>query len=211
VVELGHLANKIGQLFHLLHGKGHAVALGQFGQFFWGRDVFISYSHSGAEQYARSLARLFMEQQFYPFFAGAESKPPGQMLEHWLGRALRRSTILVLIAEPLAFKSQWVAWELKTFLEIKRDAKVIAISIGTALQDIDLSGTPFLTLPDRLFLTEDTEALHRGQPSVQTINQIRSSLYEIARIDRRRRIFYLTIAAVLLAFLAGLLVGKNLP
>jgi MTH538 TIR-like domain (DUF1863) len=226
--RLSHPANKMGQV--VLHGKGmqwlwgRAMALGLrplqrtlFGQFFWGRDVFISYSHSGAEPYAKSLANLFRRQSFYPFLAGDESKPSRlerPTLERWLKRALSRSTILVLIGEPLAFKSQWVAWEVTTFEDIRRDALLITVSIGNALQDIDLSGTPFQALRDRVYLSEDAEALHRGQPSLRIVDEVRKSLTARGRAKRRKILFQLALAWVLvllaLAFLVGLLVGKRL-
>jgi MTH538 TIR-like domain (DUF1863) len=176
-----------------------------------GNDVFISYSHSGAEYYAASLASKLGNWAYYPFYAGAESKPVRQSLEDRLSRALRRSQILVLIGEPVAFKSQWVTWEIKTFAENKPNAVLITISIGRALQDSDLSGTPFQGLRERVYLSEDAEVLRGGQPSLQVLEQIHKTLTSVNKRSARRRIFYVAVAAVILAFVAGLVVGKSLP
>jgi TIR domain len=174
-------------------------------------DVFISYSHSGAEHYAASLARKFRDFAYRPFLASGESKPGGLLLEDWLTRALRRSQILVLFAEPIALKSRWVAWEIEAFSASKPDAVLITISIERTVQDSDLSGTSFKSLRDRVYLSENTEALSSGQPSIEVLERILGTLKAVDKGSARRRLFYVIISALILAFVAGVVVGKSLP
>jgi hypothetical protein len=56
-------------------------------------------------------------------------------IDLWLSRALRRSKILVLLGEPVAFTRPWVRWEVETFASGKPDAQLIMISFGNAFQD----------------------------------------------------------------------------
>jgi hypothetical protein len=187
-----------------------------FRHFFWGRDIFISYNHIGAERYAESLDKILNSKKsmFHPFFAGREPSPDQQSIEDWLARALRRSTALVLIGEPLAFKSRWVSWEIQTFRENQPKAPVFGISFGRTPDETDLAG-PLQVFRDCLRVEEDPEALNSGQPSETVISHIERMLREHGLERRRRRVFYVIvswlIALPILGFIAGVLVGKHLP
>jgi hypothetical protein len=174
------------------------------------RDVFISYSHAGAERYATALAAQFRAQGWWPFFDGFETRPFKESVEDWLSWALRRSQILVIIAEPEAFNSRWVAWEVKTFATGKADALLLAISIGHTLSDEDLSESSFMLLRNRLHLTEDADAFTTNRPSAMILTEIERSLSSIRRSQLMRRMMVLAVAAIVVAFVAGVIVGRLL-
>ena len=84
------------------------------------------------------------------------------------------------------------------------------ISFGDAFPHNQQSGTLFPALRDRVYLTEDLQSLITGQLSSAVVEQISKSQRFLAEIERRRRMLFLAVAAVILAFVAGLYVGKTL-
>jgi hypothetical protein len=174
-----------------------------------GFDVFISYSHQGGRRYAEVLARHFTKNAYHPFFDGDYGRPEKLSIDLWLSRALRRSKILVLIGDPVAFTRPWVGWEVETFARGKPDAQLITISFGDAFPNNQQSGTLFPTLRDRIYLTEDAESLTTGQLSPAVVRQISDSQRFLRKIERRRRMLFLAVAAVIFAFVAGVYVGRT--
>jgi hypothetical protein len=176
-----------------------------------GYDVFISYSHQGGGRYAAALAQYFLQHGYYPFFDYFDQKqgrPERPRVDLWLSRALRRSKILVLVGEPIAFTRPWVNWEVETFAKGNPNW-LVAISIGGAFQSNEQSGTLFPALRGRIYVTEEAESLVSGHVSPHVVEQIRRAQTSLRKVETRRRMFVLAVGAVILAFVVGVLVGRT--
>src|SRR5580658_9056103 len=75
-----------------------------------GYDIFISYSRHDATEYARALYRRLSALNFLCFLDEQEIAA-GSALRHSLLRALRRSSVLVIVGSPGAFASRYVELE----------------------------------------------------------------------------------------------------
>src|SRR5207237_6353570 len=97
-------------------------------------DVFISYSHSDAKDYAVNLKKQLGSLDFACFIDEEES-PPGLSLGSTLEKALRKSAVLVLLATERALTRPYVALEFERFVPTKR--RIIPINISGAVTSDD--------------------------------------------------------------------------
>src|SRR2546423_7208036 len=78
-------------------------------------DVFISYSHGDAKEYAANLKRQLAGLD-YSCFIDEEESPPGLSLGPTLEKALKKSAILVLLATERALTRPYIALEFEKFV-----------------------------------------------------------------------------------------------
>jgi WD40 repeat protein len=162
-------------------------------RYFFGEDIFISYTRADAITYAAGLAGELTRRDF-SCFLDQWGTPPGLELPKPLKRALHRSAALVLVGSEGVIHSKAVEKEIRTFRRTKR--MIIPIDFNGALQC-----APWYELIAGLALTvESTEALATGSPSVAVVGRIEKSFVYTRRNQRARRTF--TAAAILLACLA---------
>src|SRR4026208_1906296 len=93
-------------------------------------DVFISYSHSDAKQYAENLKEQLSKLDF-SCFLDKEEAPPGLSLGPTLEKALKRSAVLVLLATERALTRPYIHQEFETFVGAGK--KIITINILDSL------------------------------------------------------------------------------
>ena len=98
----------------------------------FGYDVFISYAHRDAKQYASKLCEA-LQNRDYRCFLDASELPSGETLRDGLVRALRRSQTLLLIASKGAFESGYVWLELDRFRRARPRGRVVPIAIGESI------------------------------------------------------------------------------
>src|SRR5215510_3604156 len=97
-------------------------------------DVFISYSHRDAKEYAANLKKQLSSLDFSCFIDEEES-PPGSSLRPTLETALKKSAILVLLATERALTRPYIALEVEKFVPTKRT--IVPINIYEALTKND--------------------------------------------------------------------------
>ncbi len=82
-------------------------------------DVFISYSHRDAKDYAINLKKQLSSLDFTCFIDEEES-PAGSSLDPTLAKALRKSATFVLLATERALTRPYVTSEFEKFIATKR-------------------------------------------------------------------------------------------
>src|SRR5215475_16211767 len=97
-------------------------------------DVFISYSHRDAREYAANLKDQLSRLDFSCFIDKEES-PPGSSLDPTLAKALRKSAVLVLLATERALTRPYIVSEFEKFAATGR--RIIPINICDALSADD--------------------------------------------------------------------------
>jgi WD40 repeat protein len=164
-----------------------------FLRYYFGEDIFISYTRADAITYAAGLASELTRRDF-SCFLDQWGTPPGRELPRSLRRALDRSTALVLVGSEGATRSAAVEQEIRTFKKTKRT--IIAIDFNGALPR-----APWYEEIAGLALTpESTEALASGTPSSAVLTRIEKSFQFTRRNQRARR--SLGVASALLGLLA---------
>lgn len=166
--------------------------------FIFGYDVFISYSRHYGKSYAASLQEQLAKLD-YRCFLDTNELPSGEQLTTTLRRALRRSAVLVLLGSPAALESPYVLQEVTTFKESRPNGRILPISIGRTLDDLDPAGQMHLALGDRVWISEDSNALSDA-PS----DHVRADLLHVFRFTRRNtwRLRITTAASIVFATLA---------
>jgi WD40 repeat protein len=178
-------------------------------RFFFGRDIFISYSRRDSDHYAVALVNALKAEKHGPAcYLDKWAAPPDVDLPASLQRHLRWSGMLVLIATPHATASPSVKKELLLFRRTGR--KVLPINIDAALDTIDWSAEPWSGIRGASIEPETAGALEKGTPSESVIHRIRNSV-DFTRQEARLQRAVLGTAAgiailVLLSTLASLAV-----
>ena len=167
-----------------------------------GYDVFISYRQNpDSVLYARNL-RNALSNEGYTCFLDQEETWGGVELTPALARALKRSRLLVVIAESSVSQSRWVSLEVEHF-RAKRSSTVLPISIGGFLEGNGALDGPLGYLREVTWVGEPKDAYARGTPSAETIEAINQSF----RRTRVRSWSRAIIGAVLLVISAVALVA----
>ena len=99
--------------------------------FFFGRDVFISYSYDDSA-YAEAMAVALQERKF-SVFLGAWGASPGEELSPAVSSAARQSRMLVVIATPQSRASGPVNEEIGYFADHHRP--VVPVDVGLGIRD----------------------------------------------------------------------------
>ena len=169
----------------------------------FGYDVFISFALGqpprGTQSYASDLARKLQEHDFSVFFS--ENEPPGKDLDDTLNKALRRSSLLVVIASRGTLERPgWVRKEVETFRALHPTRPIIPISIAGALSDDTLLDAirPWLDVRETIWLDDTREAVEQGLTSHEVVER----LILAPRSRRATEWWRLTVAGVSLALIA---------
>lgn len=164
-------------------------------RFFFGSDVFISYSRADAFDYAGRLAARLGERGVTVYLDQAGSEP-GQDVPASVLRAALTARVLVLIASPEAMTSPAVRLEAESFPLAR---PVIPVSLGTARED----WPPWTRILTGLAVGVETEgAVRTGVPSENVVDRV---VLAVGRWRQTRRIRLAAQSAV--ALLAVLLVA----
>jgi WD40 repeat protein len=172
-------------------------------------DVFISYSHSDAKQYAESLKKQLSHLDFACFLDKEES-PPGLSLGPTLEKALKKSAVLVLLATERALTRPYIELEFGRFVAAKR--KIIPINIADALTKSNgeaLAKAPWNIINEQklIWIDETAEAFAQQRPSPPIADGI-DKLFKYTRRNVRVRAEIIGTAALVLlaAFGAGFVI-----
>ncbi len=161
----------------------------------FGYDFFISYAHADAEDYASALHEDLAGT--HRCFLDEEELDVGLGLTPAIARALRRTSILVVLHTPGADASPWVRQEVTLFSETGR--RVIFVDLGGAPRTEPrslLAGRP----EELKRVNEGADRLARG-PSERSVNEIRRSLAGV-RVETRRLVVSVSVAVVSLLLAA---------
>jgi WD40 repeat protein len=179
-----------------------------------GYDFFISFKLGayplGAQSYASDLARRLRERDFTVFFSEEEA-PPGEVLDSTLRRNLRRSRVLVVIANQGALlNSKWVRAEVEEFRRTHPGRPVIPIDVDGA---IDKYGTDagvaiWLGHEGRIWLNESEQALKDGIASESVVSRL-ALTPRFIRANSRLRLLGWGMALVLSTLTGWALVSRQ--
>lgn len=144
----------------------------------FGYDFFISFKLGpppvGAQSYASDLARRLRELDFTVFFSEEEASP-GEKLDSTLVKALRRSRILVVVAnEGALVQSLWVRKEVEEFRRRHPNRPVIPINVGRAIENHgpEAKVSEWLGHDGRIWLDETDQVVHEGIASPEVVRRL---------------------------------------
>lgn len=174
-------------------------------------DIFISYSHRDAKQYAANLKKQLAGLDF-TCFIDEEEAPPSVSLTPTLEKALDRSAVLVFLGTERALTRPYVAKEVERFARTKR--AILPINIGDALSRDDgqvLSEPPWNVIKERelIWIDETEEAFNKNAPSAQIADGVDKLFKYTRRNSRVRAEITLTAAVVLIAALGATYIIKG--
>jgi WD40 repeat protein len=150
-------------------------------RFVSGPDLFLSYSRADGAVYAAGLAaRLGQRDLDFHCFLDQWDAPPGRRVPRRALRALRRSTMLVVVGTSAAAQSKAVHREILTFR--RRKWRIIPICFDGAVE----SATWFAMVEGLARENEDPAALRSGTPSDHVLNRIERA-YAYSKRNRRVR------------------------
>ena len=136
-------------------------------RFFYGDDVFISYSRADAGRYATSLA-VKLSDLGYLCYLDQLGTDPDRNLPSSLKKKIGMSTSMILIGTHGAVSSQYVRQEVRLFKETKR--AIHPVDVGGALSNHDWDDISGLNL-----IPEGRASVDRGEPSEETILQLKNA------------------------------------
>jgi len=176
-------------------------------------DVFISYSHRDAKEYAANLKKQLGSLDFACFIDEEES-PAGSSLDPTLAKALRKSATLVLLATERALTRPYVTSEFEKFIATKRT--IVPINILGALtrnNEEALTQHPWNIIKSRnlVWIDETEDEFAKKNPSPPIADGI-DKLFKYTRRNVRVRTEIIGTAVIVLlaAFGAGFVIkGKN--
>jgi WD40 repeat protein len=172
-------------------------------RFFFGDDVFISYSRRDAANYALKLANELTKHNL-SCYVDQWGTPPGSKLPEKLKTALRRSTMLILIGSEGATDSPAVKQEVEEFLKTGRT--IIPISFEGSLEAAEW----FPSIKGLAIAQESRLAQQTGQPEQEVINRIVNAKGFTRRNARLRKVFFATVLSVILVVLSGGYIGGKI-
>lgn len=173
-----------------------------FIRYLFGEDVFISYSRADALTYAAGIADQLSAKDF-SCFLDQWGTPPGQDLPRSLRRALKRSSVLVLVGTPGAACSEAVGLEIRDF--VKTGRPIIPIDFDRSLE----TAPWFHHIVGLARTAEQSDALKLGNPGPAVLSRIEKS-FNFTRRNRRVRRSFLAATIVLLALVGvSVYAGKN--
>jgi WD40 repeat protein len=150
-----------------------------------GFDIFISYKRGpAASTYSRNLRNGLAEMGF-KCFLDQEQTEGGVELTPALQRALRRSRLLLVLAEPNALLSSYVSAEVREFLS-RRNGCIVPINVGAFLEAGKAQPAPFDYLQTLTWLSESEERFALGSPTDAVLGGLRKSFrrLRVASISR---------------------------
>lgn len=188
--------------------------------FLFGDDIFISYSHRDALNYAPALARVLAREKFVGYLdqygTDAEDTLPPALV-----RRLRRSTVLVLVGTEGAAQSDAVKKEVEIFratgrsiipidvggaltraewVEIVKGVPVSEDAAGASLPPVsqDTADAPILKISEEQLIEETEERRQSAEPSPLVVSRVVNS-FKYTKRTRRQRLMFLAAFVLLLA------------
>lgn len=163
-----------------------------FYRYFFGEDVFISYSRSDGDKYAKTLkTQLENTEPKHTCYIDELGTEPGKEIPDWLKRKIRTCSIFVLLGSPLSHGSKAIFDEIAEFMSIARNR--------TRLIPIDFDGHTRKALSDENIKRnigwfdnvcgvdeefEEIESLESGKVSDSVINRIVGVTGYVKQTDR---------------------------
>lgn len=132
------------------------------------RDIFISYRWTH-KPYALALAEQ-LKRRGLSCFVDEEDVTGGDDIPRSIRRALRGSTMLVLVATDDIADSHWVPGEVAEFAKTRR--KIVPVNVEGCLDRLPLEAAPWNALKNRGRVEEQTAAVRQGQPSPNIAEKI---------------------------------------
>lgn len=192
---------------------------GRLVDFLLGHDVFISYAWADGRRYAERLFRVLSEIGLSAFLDD-ERMHAGAKLRSTLRRALRSSTVLIVIVTEEVLASGHVANEVRAFAQ--SDRNIIPIVPPNLVETIrtppeqapdlpdDATTAPVRTiraylmaaLHDRIWVQEDVIA--DSDPSDRVITKVRNTVGAFRRIRIRVAILAMSVVVFLIIAVAAL-------
>ena len=148
-----------------------------------GYDVFISYRHKDATEYAQQLHTLLQSRRLRVFLDRADHDAGGALKA--FPEAAAASRTLVVIVSDNVYQSSSVLEELGSYYSRRVDklskrafSRIIPINVDGALNEAPAEPKEWRRLQDFLFTAEIGAALRSGQPSKTVVDDVaRSSLF----------------------------------
>jgi WD40 repeat protein len=168
-------------------------------RFFFGDDVFISYSRADAIRYAPSLAARLATKRHICFFdqlAGA----PSEELPERLKKKILRSTVFVLIGTRGAVASSFVRKEVELFRRTRRS--FIPVDVDGAL--VEQEG--WRDVVGVAKIREEGSHVRDGDPSPEVVNLIKDSFRYTRRSQWLRASLLAGVSVIFITAAASLLV-----
>lgn len=170
-----------------------------------GYDVFISYRHTEAHNYAKALEQV-LESKGLMVFRDESEEDAGVPLEIFIKRACA-ARALVVLATPTVFESSNVHAELSSYLSQRINkwyrrpfSRIISINVDQALSNAPSEPREWRRLSDFVYEPETLEAIGNAIPSKEVIERLsRASIFM-----RSWRLFISAMAALLIAVLLSI-------
>lgn len=170
----------------------------------FGYDIFISFALGdyprGTRGYASDLARKLRERGFTVFFSEDEA-PVGNQLDNTLRRAIRRSRMLVVIANQETLREpRYVRREVEEFSQHRPKSPVAVINIDNALPvgenaDVD-KVSAWLPFHNRIWVNESRAAWLENNVSDEVTERLITTPISIRSVTRLRY----TVSAIVATF-----------
>lgn len=157
-------------------------------RFFFGRDVFLSYDRNDAVRYTPALARRLRERKISVYIdqwaAPSDAKLPARVK-----RAVRRSTVLVVVVGRNALASPFVREEVSIFMPTL--GPIVPILGGSLERPAWMPGTVWVREPDT--------AITNGTPTEPVVERIADTVGTMTQSQRLTASVLLAIALLLVA------------
>jgi WD40 repeat protein len=191
-----HSNSRIARRFELLRAAWERL---------FGYDFFISYAWADGRIYAQALAERLSELN-YRNFLDEKEMGGGTKWRASARRALRRSSVLILIATPKALESDNVFEELETFNG--RGKPLVPIDIGGNIDRLPRTHRLFPLIEQRIRKAELIVGKHDSPTSPSsTVIDFLNSAFRFVRVDRLKSISLLLVIGFFALLAAGLAVS----
>jgi TIR domain len=168
----------------------------------FGYDFFISYAWYDGRPYAEALVRrLALKPYGYRCFIDQKEMGGGEAWRTSIRKALRRTSVMVLVASPAALASDNVFEEVRTFSARQRPLIPISFASGIAQLPPEHRLHPFLDERLRVGEQDGLQPLKLGEPADNVLTFLDYS-FGFVRVSRWRTII-LTGAVLVFAAIAG--------
>jgi WD40 repeat protein len=168
-------------------------------RFFFGDDVFISYSRADAIRYVPSLAARLAAKKHICFFDQLVADPSEDLPEK-LKKKILRSTVFVLVGTKGAMASSFVRKEIELFRHTRRP--FIPVDVDGAL--IEQEG--WRDVVGVAKIREDSTRVHDGDPSPEVVNLIKDSFRYTRRSQWLRASLLAGVSVIFITAAVSLLV-----
>jgi WD40 repeat protein len=181
--------------------KSHEAPWEKLYRFFFGDDVFISYSRADAIRYVPSLAARLAAKRHICFFDQLVADPSDELPKR-LKKKILRSTVFVLIGTPGAVASSFVRKEVELFRRTRRP--FIPVDVDGTLVDQQAWGDVIGVAKIR----EEAGRVREGDPSPEVVNLIKESFRYTRRSQWLRASLLVGVSIILFTTVVSLLVVR---